>query len=159
MQAKRYHERISDDPLPRIITTVTENRIPYFRIPMFAKLAYDEVLWSAERHRVSLYAFAVMPDHVHVIVSGTTIGAFMHSLKRYISREIGKRHDEIHGKPMQHKTVWQTSFNQLLIYGKESFKTRMNYVANNAVKHGIVKNRNEYPWAYVAPEYADAVSP
>lgn len=30
---------------------------------------------------------------------------------------------------------------------------RMLYVANNAVKHGIVKHRRDYPWTYVAPEY------
>lgn len=155
MRAKRYHERIADDPLPRIVTTVTKDWIRYFSIPRLARLTYDQVLWSAERHRIHLYSFAVMPNHVHMVVSGTSTEHFMHSFKRYISREIGKWHDDLHGKPLEHEPVWQTSFNQLLIYGKESLGNRINYVANNAVKHGIVKNREEYPWVYVAPEYAD----
>ncbi len=165
MQADRYHERIANDPLPRIVTTVTEDRIPYFSIPLFAELAYYLLLQTTEFREINIYAFAVMPDHIHVVAEksgGKTVSDFMHSYKGFISREIGKWHDEFHAKagfqPRMHTSVWQVSFNQLLIYGKEGLRNRINYVANNPVQHGIVKNRNEYRWTYVAPGYAHMVS-
>lgn len=156
MQSRRYHERISEDPLPRIITAVTNDRIRYFSIPMFAQLAHERLIGLAKTHGIYLYAFAVIPDHIHIIVRkahGKTISDFMHSFKRYISRQVGKWHDEIHGQKMSRESFWQTSFHQKLIYSQGSFAERIFYVANNAVKHGIVKSRKEYPWAYVVPEY------
>lgn len=161
MQAKRYHERIANDPLPRIITTNTNDRIPYFSIPSLAKLAYDRLVSVAAFHGIGLCTFAIMPDHVHIVATNLNVknvSDFMHSYKRSISREIGRWHDNEHGRSVKCPSVWQSSFNQLLIYGKESFEHRIKYVANNAVKHGIVKDRNEYPWTYVAPEFAYIVS-
>lgn len=156
MQAKRYHERISDNPLPRIVTTVTFDRACYFSIPVLVKMAYEYLVTKANAYKIFLYAFAVMPNHVHIIAEcagNKTMGDFMHSYKGALSREIGKWHDQIHDVGTRHP-VWQTSFHEKLIYSPDGLFERINYVANNAVKHGIVKNRNEYPWTYVAPEYA-----
>ncbi len=109
-----------------------------------------------------------MPDHVHIVarsIGNKTIADFMRSYKGVLSREAGKWHDGVHeagfkprhSNPHRAMPVWQTSFHEKLIYSQSGFNERIIYVANNAVKHGIVKNRNEYPWTYVAPEFAHMV--
>ena len=53
------------------ITTVTYGRYPYFEEEIFRELFVDELLFCSELKSFSLYGYAVMPDHAHVLLRPT----------------------------------------------------------------------------------------
>jgi REP element-mobilizing transposase RayT len=71
------------------ITTVTHGRYPYFEEEVFRELFVDELLFCSELKSFSLYAYAVMPDHAHVLIrptGGFTYSQIMHFIKRHCAR-------------------------------------------------------------------------
>ena len=71
------------------ITTVTHGRYPYFEEEIFRELLVDELLFCSELKSFSLYAYAVMPDHAHVLIrpmGGFTYSQIMHFIKRHCAR-------------------------------------------------------------------------
>jgi REP element-mobilizing transposase RayT len=71
------------------ITTVTHGRYPYFEEEIFRELLVDELLFCSELKSFSLYAYAVMPDHAHVLIrpmGGFTYSQIMHFIKRHCTR-------------------------------------------------------------------------
>jgi REP element-mobilizing transposase RayT len=72
------------------ITTVTHGRYPYFEEEIFRELFLDELLFCSELKSFSLYAYAVMPDHAHVLIrpmGGWDYSEIIGSLKRNFSRD------------------------------------------------------------------------
>ena len=61
--------------------------------------------------------------------------------ERFISKH-GTRHDIP-------KFQWQSSFRDHLIRDEEDHLNHLEYVYNNAVKHGLVKSPEEYPWMWI----------
>ena len=70
------------------ITTVTHGRYPYFEEELFRELFVDELLFCSELKSFSLYAYAVMPDHAHVLLRPMgrwNYSGIMFSLKKQFS--------------------------------------------------------------------------
>ena len=70
------------------ITTVTYGRYPYFEEEIFRELFVDELLFCSELKSFSLYAYAVMLDHAHVLLRPMgrwNYSEIMFSLKKQFS--------------------------------------------------------------------------
>jgi len=85
----------------------------------------DMLFHYRDEGRYLLHGFAIMPDHIHVLLTpseGQTIercaqcikGGFSHALK---SRFPGQ--------------IWQRGFHEHLIRNEEDFAAQMQYIANN----------------------------
>jgi putative transposase len=59
------------------------------------------------------------------------------------ARELNRRHDRAG------RTVWHNFWDAELTFEK-SYLARLNYVHQNAVKHGLVRVANQYPWCSAA---------
>ncbi len=71
------------------ITTVTCGRSPYFEEEIFRDLFVHELMYCSELKSFSLYGYAVMPDHAHVLfrpMGGFTYSQIMHFIKRHCTR-------------------------------------------------------------------------
>ena len=71
------------------ITTVTCGRYPYFEEEIFRDLFVHELMYCSELKSFSLYGYAVMPDHAHVLfrpMGGFTYSQIMHFIKRHCTR-------------------------------------------------------------------------
>ncbi len=90
-----------------------------------------------------LQAWALFCNHYHFIARAPEDGA---SLKRLIQRlhsqsaRLVNRMDKTSGR-----RVWFQYWDTCLTYEK-SYYARLNYVHNNPVKHGIVRDAEEYPF-------------
>ncbi len=72
------------------ITMVTKDRIPWCTREGVPAIIIDNLVMTRNIHHAKLYAFSILPDHVHVIIEPRRGGLsqFIQSLKSHSSREI-----------------------------------------------------------------------
>ncbi len=86
--------------------------------------------------------YVLMPDHIHFFCAPTEWNVV--SLKRwsrYWKYMVSKRWYAAGEQP-----IWQTDFWDRQLRGRESYSSKWEYVRNNPVRAGLVKNMNEWPY-------------
>jgi putative transposase len=102
------------------------------------------LLKYAAKHSWSLQAWAVFPNHYHFVAKSPKNSA--HTLNKMLqefhsrSARWANQLDGVTGRKIWHN-YWET----YLSYEK-SYYARLNYVHQNAVKHGVVNVASDYPW-------------
>ena len=99
--------------------------------------------------RAVLMGYALMPDHVHLLVGtmagGSGLAAFMHSFKVISAKAFN----------LGDGGIWQDRFDDLLITGEEQFRIKLSYIHRNPVKAGLVNSETDWPFSS-ARFWADA---
>jgi len=104
------------------------------------------LLKLAQEFGWQLEAWAVFSNHYHFVghspVGQRTAGNLSEMLGRLHAKSAGwvNRLDNAPGRQ-----VWHNFWDTRLTYQK-SYLARLNYVHQNAVKHGLVLLANQYPW-------------
>jgi len=100
-----------------------------------------------EGQRFDLFAYVVMPDHVHVLVKPYKeylLHELVHSWKSFtahrLQRELGRE-----GK------IWQEDYFDRIMRDEPEFIEKAQYILNNPLK--IQPQIDEYPWVWVKPEF------
>jgi putative transposase len=100
--------------------------------------------------RVKMYAFVVMPDHVHLLFSPVvdpagypyTLAKIMHGIKgasaHAINRALGRR-----------GAVWEEESFDHVIRNEQSFEAKWQYIEFNPMEAGLVENPRDYPWLWM----------
>lgn len=130
-----------------IVTASTLQQHHYFRSEELLTMLESNLLELAKLHAVVLEAWAVFSNHYHFVAH--TTGAKnqlvdMIALLHSTTADVVNRRDEHPGRP-----VWFNFWDTKLTYEK-SYLARLNYVHQNAVKHGLVRQANEYRWCSAA---------
>ena len=115
--------------------------------------------WHGQRYH--LYAVTIMPDHVHLLLWPQPIDStsprtvadkgfyslsdILHGIKSFTAREIQKRCG-VHG------SVWMDESFDRIVRDDDEFAEKWRYIAQNAVKKGLVGDVSEYRWFWYAPE-------
>ena len=92
--------------------------------------------------RYELFAFVVMPDHVHVLMKphGFSLQNIVHSWKSFsanrLQREFGRE-----------KRIWQEEYYDRIMRDEAEFLEKANYIFNNPAK--VWSESDEYPWVWV----------
>ncbi|MEZ0386921.1 MAG: transposase [Verrucomicrobium sp.] len=116
------------------------------------ELLHHTLLRIAFEHRWLLEAWAVFPNHYHFIArpqcnadksTARPIGEFIAKLHSVTARELNLQ-DATPGRK-----VWHNYWDTRLTY-ENSYISRLTYVHNNPVKHGLVLQAREYPWCSAA---------
>ena len=128
---------------------------------------------TTNQHEAELFSFCVLPDHMHFIVHPGEKGlsAFMHSFKRNSSKDvryllIGAYENSLgsiagnrtrapeNTNPEQIEfTGWQRGFHDELIRDDQQLEKAENYVQENALKHNLVANAEDWPWTSLHYEH------
>src|ERR1700686_1620583 len=86
--------------------------------------------------------YVLMPDHVHAFVAlddeKITLANWMKSLKNSLSKTLRAR--EV---PPPH---WQKAFFDHVLRGSESYSEKWEYVCENPVRAGLVKQSEDWPF-------------
>ena len=120
----------------------------YLRDPRIASIV-AESMSCRDQEIYNLYAFCIMPNHVHLVCqpienkSGSfyTLSEIMHSLKRYTAR----RANQILGREGQ---FWQHESYDHVVRDEGELDRIINYVIENPVKAGLVKHWRDWEWTY-----------
>lgn len=97
--------------------------------------------------KIYLHGIVVMPDHAHMIITplkddqGGTYGLaeIMQGIKGASARSINKALGR-DGK------VWQEEFFDRILRSDEYAESKVEYICQNPVRKGLVKEVDDYPW-------------
>ncbi|HKR58765.1 MAG TPA: transposase [Pyrinomonadaceae bacterium] len=149
---------ISQDSPALYITLVTKDRLPVFR-----KDDMKEVLCQAiaeARKAFLLFAYVVMLDHLHLLTSrASTTSEVLRVVKSLTARRVidylkekdytgslnKLRHQE---RERNYKySLWQREKNVLPVFSEGMFIQKLNYIHQNPVRAGLVKQATDYRWS------------
>jgi REP element-mobilizing transposase RayT len=95
----------------------------------------------AERN-IAVGRYVIMPDHIHLFVCGPddfALGRWMGMLKQCLEKQI------VCGTNAG--PLWQRRFFDHVLRSEESYAQKWNYVLDNPVRAGFVKNADDWPYA------------
>lgn len=116
-------------------------RRPVFAIPQNAEWIIDEARREAAVRRIAIYAYCVMPDHLHMLVRGTESTSdlllFVKVFKKKTAFEFENRFGE---------ALWQKKYYDHLVRPKDSVEGVARYIWMNPVRAGICARPQDYPF-------------
>jgi putative transposase len=124
------------------ITVAVDDRRPVFSNPDVAADAVDVLRAHARKTGVLVYAYCIMPDHVHLVLEASVtcdIVTFVGQFKNLAQRAAWRR--GVQG------AFWQTGFYDHFLRREEQLETVVRYVIENPVRAGLVHASQDYPFA------------
>jgi len=129
------------------------------REPAVAEMVQASFLhFDGERYR--LFAWVVMPNHVHVLfqtLAGWTMAKIVASWKSFTGRRIAAYMDQVgwEGQAGQagawrsqgERRVWQREYWDRFMRNEQHFWTAVAYIHNNPVKAALVEKAEDWPWS------------
>jgi putative transposase len=131
--------------MDRLLDAATTGNV-YLRQPAIADMVVEAIHYNAEAlGHYLLHAFAVMPNHVHLLLTPTiALPKIMKSLKGITARRANAM------LSLTGSRFWQEeSYDHLVRNDKESEKIRR-YIEENPVRAGLVRTSSEYRWSSAA---------
>lgn len=117
---------------------------PFFlRQPSVAQMVVDAIHYNAYTlEHYTFHAFAVMPNHVHLLVTALVpLPKMMKSLKGITA----KRANEMLG--LTGNSFWQEESYDRLVRDRREFEKIQSYIEENPVRAGLVRDAAEYRWS------------
>ena len=124
------------------ITIAVRDRARVFADPTVAASVVAVLREHAERTGVSIHAFCVMPDHVHLVAGPSArcdLITFVGQFKNLAQRAAWAR--GVKGR------FWQPGFWDHFVRRDEDLRRVIEYVLDNPVRAGLVAVRDDYPFA------------
>jgi len=122
------------------VTIATSQRYPWFGTHhVLADSAVSLLIHLASQRETALYAWCVMPDHVHLLLQDRDIVEFVRLFKgRMTTRSRALEPSRV---------LWQRSFYDHSLRKEESLTTIAVYIWGNPVRAGIVDHASCYRWS------------
>lgn len=148
---RRNLPHLQRDFKPHFITFVTKTRSV---LPECARDIALSCCLHDHRCKYELYVAVVMPDHVHLILTPLIneqrreIFSLI-DIMRGIKGASGRAINECLGR---HGPVWQEESFDHVLRCSESVDAKIEYILQNPVRNGLVKNWRAYRWAWERPD-------
>jgi putative transposase len=126
-----------------IVTAGTYLKAHHFRTKERLDVLQRGILKVATDYGWRLEAWAVFSNHYHFVGHSSERAASLSEMLAVLHHKTANwvnRLDETKGRQVWHN-FWETR-----LTFQRSYLARLNYVHQNAVKHGIVLVANQYPW-------------
>jgi REP element-mobilizing transposase RayT len=112
--------------------SVLANHDIHLRLKCFGREGENRGAWLGD--------YVLMPDHLHLFVAldgeQISLSSWMKSLKNSLSVDLRKK-----GVPSPH---WQKGFFDHVLRGRESYSEKWEYVRQNPIRAGLVKEANAW---------------
>jgi len=123
------------------------------RLRLFAKdadyRAFESVLReTAERLRMRLLAYCLMPNHWHLVLFPRDDGDLGRFMQRLTVTHVRRWH--LHRRSVGHGHVYQGLYKSFPIQQDEHFLTVCRYTERNAPQAGLVRRAEDWPWSSLA---------
>lgn len=121
-------------------TIATYKKYPWFSVhPKLCAEAGKLLCDLASASNVTIYAWCLMPDHIHILLQRGNLINFIRMFKGKMTPRARK--------VMQYQKLWQRSFYDHALRKEESLTEVACYIWENPVRAEIVENPIEYPWS------------
>jgi putative transposase len=127
-------------PYRYFVTFCTFDRRETLSDPAVASLVLMQLRRTSEALAFAILAYCLMPDHVHLLVEGTTATA---DFRRFI-----KRLKQSSGQKYSHRAkgpLWQEGYHDRVLRCGDDAKTIARYIIWNPVRAGLARRPSEYP--------------
>jgi putative transposase len=160
---------VGADDLPCFCTITVLDWLPVVVEARYSDPILDCLRYCRANRALKLFAFVVMPNHLHLIGSaGERMHEVMRDFKRFTSRQIHDRLKEdgcgtiLHW--LEYATrqarrgrgelgLWQDGFHPQAIWSRDVFQRKLDYLHANPCRKGLVE-RPEHWWFSSAGFYA-----
>src|SRR5262245_24632479 len=124
-----------------LLTFCTMQRARLFVTHAVVDLVLEQFLRSATQESVALAAYCFMPDHVHLLVAGTSENS---DAKRFIAR--AKQYSGFYCKQQHQSRLWQRYGFERVLRDNESTLAVARYIVENTLRAGLVSDPRQYPF-------------
>ena len=134
------------------VTASTYHKTPFFAGEERLDALHGGLLKYAGEHRWRIEAWAVFSNHYHFIGHSPEGEDNAESLRCFISELHKKSASWVNsqdGPSARGRRVWH-NYRETHLTFEKSYLARLNYVHQNAVKHGLVTVANHYRWCSAA---------
>jgi len=103
----------------------------------------DKLHEYANKYKVSVHAFALMTNHVHLLLTPSTttgVSELMQSLGRYYVLYINRTY-------ARSGTLWEGRYKSTPVDKERYFLSVSRYIELNPVRANMVKHPGDYPWS------------
>jgi len=120
----------------------------YLRLPKLVDAPVcDLFLETLEQMRVqfqlSVYAFVVMPEHVHLLLSEPGVDSLAEAL-HWLKLTYSKR---VRSRVACEGAFWQKRYFDLNVRNHRQFMEKVRYIHRNPVKRGLCASPDQWPWS------------
>lgn len=144
------YKRLFLDGHSYYLTMVTHRRNPILIENI--ELLRNSFRESKRFYGYSIDAIVILPDHIHMIITPKNVMDYpkiIKSIKYNFSRHFNVEEEQSlsrHNRKL--KPVWQKRYYEHTIRNEKDYVRCLEYMRNNPLKHGYVKNEEE--WGYVS---------
>ncbi len=132
--------------LPHHIVQRGHNRDPVFHFEDDYQTYCSQMRRFRDRIGVSLYAYCLMPNHVHLIINP---GEDVATLSDFMKRLAGQYSRHINHREGRRGTLWDGRFRSNPIQSDRYLQNCCRYVEMNPVRAGLVSDPMQYRWSSV----------
>ena len=131
-----------------LITFCTKDRAAHFKDPRLAEIACRWLRHFRDQGWYWLYAYAVMPDHVHVAMR-------VRHRRVHLSRIVGMLRSAIlcDGRKVVKGFYWQRGYHERVVRDGDDSQEIVRYVLDNPRRAQIVSAMETYPYAGVVDSW------
>ncbi len=107
-----------------------------------AKIVHDAISFYHGK-KYNVISWCIMPNHVHVLIEvmkNISLSSILHSWRSFSSNEINKVLN-------RSGRLWMPEYFDRFIRDNDHFNNVVDYIHNNPVKAGLVKEATEYKWS------------
>jgi REP-associated tyrosine transposase len=153
---------ISRDAPCYYLTSVTRHRLPIFQTDRVKLITYAVPNEARQSANIAFYAYAVMPDHLHIITDSTLspgktlqfiTGITGHRIIEYLkeNKYTSSLQKLQHSRgPRRHShSLWDHHPDARLLFTENMLMQRVNYTRQNPVRAGLVTTSFQNRWSSV----------
>lgn len=148
----RSRYRIHDSGSAHFVTSTIVEWIPVFTEKAYCDVVTASLAFCRKEKGLRLYAYAVLDNHLHLLVESTDLGQVLQSFKRHTARKILQLAEQTrrswllnqfshykarHKRQSEHQ-VWQEGFHPKQIQSREMLAQKVHYIHENPVRRGYV---------------------
>jgi len=128
--------------LPCFVTIATRRKQPIFCQKNVAENFVALLKTMCKENGIPLYAYCVMPDHVHLLLSASKTKGIIEFV-----REMKSRSTKLAWQHGYQGAIWQRSFYDHFLRRDEDCLLVTKYIIGNPVRKGIVEHWEDYPFS------------
>ncbi len=145
--------QIHEQELPHFVTSTIVHWIPVFCKDCYTRVLIDSFIYCCEHKGLQVYAFVVMPNHFHALLScpGGSLSDVLRDLKGYTASELLRMLQAADrpgwmsafrnaGQAKGTMQLWQPGFHPEQVHSPEFFRQKVEYIHQNPVRAGFVSD-------------------
>ena len=135
--------RLSLPGIPQHVLQRGHNGRPSFFCSDDYGLYLEYLSDAAEKYEVSIHAYCLMPNHVHLLMTPASKSGISRVLQ-----DLGRRYvRQINDQYQRRGTLWEGRYHACLIEDSAYLLRTYRYIERNPLRAGLVDQVADYPWS------------